>query len=116
VSDWTHANLDVHAAAGLYRELRLLECTEDRRSLIPSTQVVASHLLHPEQVPTLHRWYAFISSNYLRRRRQEQDRRPAVQTMTVEEMTAAARKLGKNPEAWLKDAEQRGIKVVSEKS
>ncbi len=49
-------------------------------------------------------------------RRQEPDRKPAVLTMTAEEITAAALKRGKNPAAWLKDAEERGIKVVADKA
>lgn len=51
-----------------------------------------------------------------RPRRQTKDSGPAVQTMTAAEVTAAARKLGKNPEAWLRDAQERGIRVVADQA
>lgn len=51
-----------------------------------------------------------------RPRRRTKDSEPAVQTMTAAEVTAAARKLGKNPEAWLRDAQERGIGVVADQA
>ena len=44
-----------------------------------------------------------------RPRRQAEEASPAVEPMTSEEIEAAARKLGKQPEAWLRDARDRGI-------
>jgi hypothetical protein len=51
-----------------------------------------------------------------RPRRQAEEASPAVEPMTREEIEAAARKLGKQPEAWLQDARDRGILAVPDRS
>ena len=50
-----------------------------------------------------------------RPRRQAEEASPAVAPMTREEIEAAARKLGKQPEAWLQDARDRGILAVPDR-
>jgi hypothetical protein len=47
--------------------------------------------------------------------RQEEEATPAVEPMTAAEIEAAARKLGKQPEAWLQNARERGVLITPDK-